>query len=149
MRLLIYFLVSHPKGCCDAWRSPVSKTGVNLTLAFSTLFCVYWYESVLWFVFFFPPKPVCIRPLSLHSYGNQGADKARTRVMSPKSSLLGLHSEMQQTHCWQLHSWHQCLHPSPPALQHRSSLLDLQSDTISTSTKDSPVHFLARALGVR
>lgn len=58
-------------------------------------------------------------------------------------------SEMQQTHCWQLHSWDQCLHPSPPALQHRSSGLDLQSNTISTSTKDSPLRFLTRALGVR
>lgn len=44
---------------------------------------------------------------------------------------------------------HQRLHPSPPALQHRSSPLDLQSNTISTSTKDSPLRFLPRALGVR
>lgn len=79
--------------------------------------------------------------------------KGQTR---PKPERCPLHpycldscSEMQQTHCWQLHSWDQCLHTSPPALQHRSSGLDLQSNTISTSTKDSPLRFLTRALGVR
>lgn len=50
---------------------------------------------------------------------------------------------------WQLHSWHPLFHPSPPAPQHRSSLLDLQSHENSTSTKDPLLCFLPGALGVR
>lgn len=36
---------------------PVSKTGISLTLAFCTVFCVYWYESVSCRVFFFCSIP--------------------------------------------------------------------------------------------
>lgn len=50
---------------------------------------------------------------------------------------------------WQLHSWHPLFHPSPPAPQHRSSLLDLQSHENSTSTKDPLLCFLPGALGIR
>lgn len=133
MRLLIYFLVSSPWGVL--WYLKVSSLQNRSKFNSSYMILCFLMLRKCFVRGFFPVKSMCMRPLSLHSYVNQGADEAKTRLISPKSWLLGLHGEMEQTHCWQLHPWHWCLHPSPPALQHRSSLLDLQSDTISNIHK--------------
>lgn len=142
MRLLLYFLGSPAKGRCDAWRSTASKTGVNLTLASSSSFCVYWYESVLWSVFL----PNLREWDYFHSIAVETEGQTRPE---PEWCPLSPRRLAFTVQCNKLHSWHQCLHASPPTLQHRSSLPELQSDTISTSTKDSPLRFFPRAPGVK
>ena len=145
MRLLIYFLVSSPQGCCDAWRSPVSRTGVNLTLAFSMLFCVYWYES-FWWVFFFLLNLCAQDQFHSTATGTKGQTRPEPEQCPPKSSLPGLQwdatNPLLTMHSSVCNPAHQICSTGP----HYSTC---RSNTNSTSTKDSPLSFHPRALGVR
>lgn len=112
MRFLIYFLVSHTIPARDV---VVSKNPLSLQnrskFNFCTVFCVYWYESVLCRIFF-----SSLPNLRAWNQGQNQSDVPQGIIASPSQ----WDAANPQTN-WQLHSWHSLFQPTSSTAQVRAS----------------------------